>query len=823
MVSYDAAAPRVTINQADGQADPTNVSPVTFTVVFTETVTGFAADDLSLGGTANPTTATVTGSGVTYTVGVSGMTATGTVTAEVSPNAATDAAGNASAASTSTDNSVDYDGARPTVTINQANGQADPTNASPVTFTVVFSESVTGFTASDVTVGGTAGPTTSSVTGSGTTYSVAVSGMTVTGTVTATVNPGGATDIAGNPNAPSSSTDNVVQYDATRPSVNVAKASGQADPTNQSPINFTVTFSEPVTGFASDDVVLAGSANPTASSVTGTGAVYTVSVSGMNQPGTVLVAVRDNAATDSAGNTSTLSNLGTVNYDATGPTVTINQASTQADPTNASPTVLFDESVTGFTAEDVGFGGAGATTATVTGSGTTYNVAISGMNVTGTVAAVVNAGAVADALGNSSSASTSTDNTVAFDNAPPSVTVNQASAQSDPTRTSPINFTVVFSEAVTGFTNGDVIVTGTAGATSGVVSGSGNTYNIAVSSMTGSGSVYVTVPQYGAIDAAGNANQASTSTDNVVTYDITLPVFSSVSATGGSSTITATFSEPILCTTVATTDFLATVNGNPTALVTGLVCEGVADDVLPLTVSITPFGDHIVAINLVGAVTDRSGNQAASIERSTRASNQNPVVAVTGGPDDGGFTNDNTPTFSGTANDPDGTVNAIHVSLNGGSFSTTGTTCATCPNASPSWSFTATSTLTDGLYQYVFKSQDNAGAFSSPVTRTVTVDTDAPDFTSISAAGGNPVVTATFNEPILCSTVATGDFLVSIDGLPESVVSVTCTGTSDSTIELTLASPPASGELVLVQLAGVVTDRAGNAAPAPTNQSTTAT
>ena len=39
------------------------------------------------------------------------------------------------------------------MTINQAAGQADPTNASPINFTVVFSEAVTGFTGSDVTLG----------------------------------------------------------------------------------------------------------------------------------------------------------------------------------------------------------------------------------------------------------------------------------------------------------------------------------------------------------------------------------------------------------------------------------------------------------------------------------------------------------------------------------------------------------------------------------------------------------------------------------------------------------------------------------------------
>src|SRR5206468_2590457 len=65
--------------------------------------------------------------------------------------------------------------AGPTVTINQAAGQPDPTSTSPINFTVVFSASVTGFTTGDVTIGGTAGGTkVGTVTGSGTTYTVAV-------------------------------------------------------------------------------------------------------------------------------------------------------------------------------------------------------------------------------------------------------------------------------------------------------------------------------------------------------------------------------------------------------------------------------------------------------------------------------------------------------------------------------------------------------------------------------------------------------------------------------------------------------------------------
>jgi hypothetical protein len=112
---------------------------------------------------------------------------------------------------------------------------------------------------------------------------------------------------------------------------------------------------------------------------------------------------------------------------------------------------------------------------------------------------------------------------VAVDGIAPTVTINQASGQVDPTSTSPVNFTVVFSESVSDFATGDVSLTGTAGATTGTVTGSGTTYNVAVSGMTGSGTVIVSLAAGVAHDAAGNASAASTSTDHTVTYAPPVP------------------------------------------------------------------------------------------------------------------------------------------------------------------------------------------------------------------------------------------------------------------------------------------------------------
>src|SRR5207244_3635791 len=128
-------------------------------------------------------TGVVTGSGTTYNVAVSGMTTDGTVIASILAGVATDVATNLNTASTSTDNSVTWDATAPTVTINQAVGQADPTNTSPISFTVIFSEPVTGFATADVPYSAPFRATlTGVVTGSGTTYTVSVSGMTTDGT-----------------------------------------------------------------------------------------------------------------------------------------------------------------------------------------------------------------------------------------------------------------------------------------------------------------------------------------------------------------------------------------------------------------------------------------------------------------------------------------------------------------------------------------------------------------------------------------------------------------------------------------------------------------
>jgi N-acetylneuraminic acid mutarotase len=107
----------------------------------------------------------------------------------------------------------------------------------------------------------------------------------------------------------------------------------------------------------------------------------------------------------------------------------------------------------------------------------------------------------------------------------PTVTIVQAVGQIDPTNAGPIEFTATFSETVTGFDSNDVNFTGSTatGTMIALVSGSGPTYSVSVTGMTNSGTVIISIPEGIALNGAGIGNTASTSTDNVVTYDVTPP------------------------------------------------------------------------------------------------------------------------------------------------------------------------------------------------------------------------------------------------------------------------------------------------------------
>jgi hypothetical protein len=435
------------------------------------------------------------------------------------------------------------DATPPSVTVDQKAGQADPANTLPIRFTVSFSEPVTGFDAGDLTRGGTSTGGTVAVTGSGASYEITLSGSPSNGSVTFSIAAARVQDLAGNSNTVSTSADNTVTYDTVPPTVTVNQKSGQADPANALPILWTVTFSEPVTGFTAADLTRGGTTSGGTIAVTGSGASYEIALSGTPAAGTTSFSIAAARAQDLAGNNNAASTSAdnSVTYDATAPALTLTTPANGAALSDTTPALSGaagnaagdSSTVTVKIYSGTGTGGAALQTLTPTRSTTTWSTTAAAL-AQGTYTAQATQ---TDTAGN---VATSAANTFVVDTTAPTVTVNQKPGQSDPTNALPILYTITFSEPVSGFVATDLTRTGTSTGGTISVTGSGAGYEAAVTGSVSSGTLTLSLNAGRTADAAGNANAASTGTDGTVTYDATAPAVTLTSPANGATTASTT-------------------------------------------------------------------------------------------------------------------------------------------------------------------------------------------------------------------------------------------------------------------------------------------
>ena len=303
-VTIDTTPPTVTIGQAPGQIDPTASSQMSFQYAFSEPVIGFDTTHIWFGNsTANLSNGRARIEG--DTIIVTGAVSDGQfVQADILANAATDPAGNGSLESTTTDNRITVDTISPTVTVEQAINQPDPTASLPLNYTVTFSEPVVFETFGGFFFDGSGADmskATIQVTGSGAIYNVAVNGVEANSrTVTLSLLSRVAHDALGNQNLRSTSIDNTITLDNVGPSVTVSVPNTQRSLTARLPVNFTVTFSEPVSGFDRSRLSFVGSTANTrnlTTSVSGSGSVYNVSVANVvPKSGTIELSILAGAA-----------------------------------------------------------------------------------------------------------------------------------------------------------------------------------------------------------------------------------------------------------------------------------------------------------------------------------------------------------------------------------------------------------------------------------------------------------------------------------------------------------------------------------------------
>ena len=318
---------------------------------------------------------------------------------------ATDVAGNTSGSSGAF--ALVIDTVKPTVTMSSATG--NPTATALIPVTVQFSEPVAGFTSGDIV------PTNGAVSnfaGSNANYSFDLTAA-APGGVSADIAADAATDTAGNGNTAA------VQFNRTYdPSaLNATITAISPNPRNTAVSSIQIVFNKPVTGFDLGDLTL--KLNNGANLLTGAqtlnsadNATWTLgNLAGLTTAeGTYDLKLTAAGSNIKDATNTALASDATASWvmDTTPPNVTVSVAGAQANPvtgpTNTTVinfTVVFGEAVTDFISSGVTLSGsAGATVANVSGSGTTYNVAVNGMTTSGAVTITIAAGVAHDAAGN---------------------------------------------------------------------------------------------------------------------------------------------------------------------------------------------------------------------------------------------------------------------------------------------------------------------------------------------------------------------------------------------------------------------------------------
>ena len=503
-ITRDTTAPTVT-GFTSAQASRTNATSFTYALTFSESVTGVAAGDFSNTGTAASCTfAPGADAGISRTVTITNCTA-GTVIPEFAAGGASDGAGNTGPATAeASTTTITIDRTAPTASLTAVT--ASPTNAIAQTFTLTFSESVTGVVAADLSNTGTAtGCVFDPSTDSSASRTVTITSCSE-GTLVPRFAAAGAVDAAGNTGPAEAVTGSSITIDRTAPTVS-GFSSTQASPTTAASFTYTLTFSESVTDIAAGDFANSGTATDCVFAPgNDTGASRTVTITGCSE-GTVTPQFSAGGAADAAANTgpaAVANATTTITRDVTAPTV-VSLTAVTASPTNATTltyTLTFSELVTGVTAAD--FTNTGTATGCVfapgADTGSTRTVTVTSCS-DGTVTPRFAANGAADGAGTAGPATGFTGGTITRDAVAPDVSSFTATTATL-TNGANVVYTLTFSKNVTGVAAADFANAGTAaGCVFNPGTDSGSTRTVTVTNCT-DGTVIPRFAANGATDGA---------------------------------------------------------------------------------------------------------------------------------------------------------------------------------------------------------------------------------------------------------------------------------------------------------------------------------
>ncbi|MFJ2985876.1 MULTISPECIES: Ig-like domain-containing protein [unclassified Pseudomonas] len=596
VIIRETVPPTATITLSDSALKSDETSTVTFT--FSEAVTGFTTADLTVAGGTLSALSSSDG-GVTWTATFTPAAGTTVASAVITLNntGVSDLAGNAGSGVTLSP-SFSIDTQRPTATVVVADSALRIGETSLVTIT--FSEAVTDFSNADLTIAnGTLSAVSSSDGGITWTATFTPASNVTDATNLISLDNTGVLDIAGNAGTGTTQSNNY-SIDTVRPTATIVVADTALRIGETSQV--TITFSEAVTGLTLADLSVANGVMSDLSSGDG-GITWTATLTPTSSitDATNLITLNNTGVADAAGNTGTgTTNSNNYSIDTVRPTAAIVVTNTNlAIGQTSQVTVTFSEAVAGFTNADLTVANGTLTAVSSSDGGITWTATFtptSNITDTSNLITLDNTG-VTDLAGNAGSGTTDSNN-YAVDTQRPTAIIAMADTALTVGETTTV--TIVFSEAVTGFTLADLSAQN--GSLSGLSSSDGGitwtaTFTPLIN-VQGASNV-ITLSNAGVADQAGNAGSGTTSsvnyTVNTLQPTATIVVSDTALRIGESSLVTITFSEAV---TGLTNADLTIANGSLSAVSS-------SDGGITWTATFTPASNITDATNLI--TLDNSG------------------------------------------------------------------------------------------------------------------------------------------------------------------------------------------------------------------------
>ncbi|GAO93039.1 BNR repeat-containing glycosyl hydrolase [Pseudomonas syringae pv. actinidiae] len=666
-------------------------------------------------------------------------------------SAVQDSAGNIGTGTVTSNNYAVSDTVPPTVTVVVADTALAAGETSLVTFT--FSEVVTGFDNTDISVAnGTLTAVSSSDGGKTWTATLTPTANLISTTNQISLNRAGVQDLSGNAGS-GTATSNNYAIDTSRPTATIVLADNALSIGETSQV--TITFSEAVSGFTNADLTVV---NGTLSTVTtSNNIVWTATFTPTNNitDSTNVITLDNTGVTDAAGNTGAgITNSNNYAIDTQRPTASIlvADASLTAGETSLV-TITFSEAVSGFTNADLTVPNGTLSTVTSSDGGITWTATYTpnnNVNDTTNLISLNNAG-VSDLAGNAGSGTSNSGN-FTIDTVRPSATVVVADSALSAGETSLV--TITFSEAVTGFTNADLTVAnGTLSAVSSSDGGVTWTATLTPTANVTDTTNLITLDASGVANASGNAGTGIISSNNYAVDTqrptATIVVTDNALAIGETSLVTITFSEAVTGFTNAD----LTINNGTLSTVSSSDGGITWTATLTPTTGITSNSNSVILNN--GGVADLAGNAGSGLSTSNNyaidTARPTASISMSDSALSGGETSLVTITFSEAVSGftnadltvPNGTLSAVSSSDGGVTWTATYT-----PNANVADTTNVITLDNTGV-------ADLAGNIGSGTTDSgnFTIATQQPTATVVVAdsalsVGETSLVTITFSEAV---------------------------------------------------------------------------